>query len=197
MHGIELTVRKWSVSQEETLTTELGMSADGEPLHKYAIAATIKNPYAGQFGPSLEPIVAASESLGHEFARRIKAAVGDRAIESYGKACIVGTAGEYDHGNAFITTVFAEPIRAAVGGAKAWIPSTGKRASLGSQIDVPLAHKDALYVRSHYDTYTLAFPDGPAPDEVVVVVALATRGRLRARLGGLKSSEIKGENGLY
>lgn len=197
MTTIPLEIRKWTINQEEILTTELGQPADGAALHKFAIAATIKNPYAGEFGESLAEIVDSSAALGEEFARRIATLTTGHAIESYGKACIVGSAGEYDHGNAFITATFAEPIRAAVGGGKAWIPSTGKRAGLGAQIDVPLAHKDALYVRSHYDTMSLFFPDGPASDEVVIIVALATRGRLHARLGGPKTSEIKGVDGLY
>lgn len=78
----------------------------------------------------------------------------------------------------------------------AWIPSTGKRAAPGATIDIPLAHKDALYVRSHYDTLSVSFTDSPGPDEVVVAVALATRGRLHTRLGGLKAAEVIGKDGL-
>ena len=117
-------------------------------------------------------------------------------IQGYGKACLVGTSGEYEHGNAFLTTVFANPVRDAIGGGKSWIPSTGKRGGPGVSIDVPLAHKDALYVRSHYDTVTVSFNDAPAPDEVIVIFSFATRGRLHARLGGLRASEIEGKNGL-
>ncbi|MFD1538913.1 amino acid synthesis family protein, partial [Nonomuraea guangzhouensis] len=119
-----------------------------------------------------------------------------RPIESYGKACLVGVNGEYEHGNAFLTQVFADPVREAVGGGKSWVPSTGKRAAPGTSIDVPLAHKDALYVRSHYDTVTVTFTDAPAPDEVVAIFAFATRGRLHARLGGLTAGAIEGRDGL-
>ena len=108
----------------------------------------------------------------------------------------VGTGGEYEHGNAFLTQIFADPVREAVGGAKAWVPSTGKRTAPGGTIDVPLAHKDALYVRSHYDTITVGFTDTPAPDEVVVIFAFATRGRLHARLGGLAANALQGHDGL-
>ena len=90
----------------------------------------------------------------------------------------------------------ADPIRVALGGGKAWVPSTGKRGGPGTAIDVPLAHKDALYVRSHYDSFSVTFGDGPAPDEVIIIWAFATRGRLHARLGGLQASDIKGDNGL-
>ena len=84
----------------------------------------------------------------------------------------------------------------AGGGAKSWVPSTGKRGAPGVTIDVPLAHKDALYVRAQYDTVSVSFGDGPAPDEVIVIWAFASRGRLHARLGGLQAKDIKGDNGL-
>lgn len=198
MSGQEnIVVRKWFQFQEEALATERGMPADGDPLIKYGIAAVINNPYAGSHGESLDEAVSNSEHLGQEFARRIVALSEGKEIQSYGKACIVGVDGEYEHGNAFLTTMFAQPVRTAVGGGKAWIASTGKRASLGAHIDVPLAHKDALYVRSNYDTYSLYFPDAPAADEIVVICVFATRGRLRARLGGLQAEDIRGEDGLY
>ena len=99
-------------------------------------------------------------------------------------------------GYALLTTAFADPVRDALGGGKAWISSSGKRGGQATSIDVPLAHKDALYVRSHYDTMTVAFNDAPGPREIVVVFAVASRGRLHARLGGLKAAEIKGRDGL-
>jgi hypothetical protein len=117
-------------------------------------------------------------------------------VQSYGKAALVGANGEYEHGNAFLTTTFAEPVRDAVGGGQSWVPSSGKRGGPGTEIDIPLAHKDALYVRSHYDTFSVTFTDSPGPNEVVVAVAVATRGRLHARLGGLKHAEIVGKDGL-
>jgi hypothetical protein len=189
-------IRKWFTYIEDTLATESGMLADGDPVRKIVIAAAIHNPSAGRFGEDLGQIVNGSDKLGLEFGRRIQAAADARPIVSYGKACLVGARGEYEHGNAFLTQVFADPIRNAVGGGKAWVPSTGKRAAPGASIDVPLAHKDALYVRSHYDTITVGFTDAPAPDEVVTIFAFATRGRLHARLGGLNADEIEGRDGL-
>lgn len=189
-------IRKWYSFVEETLANESGQLADGEPLFKYAIAAVIDNPYAGRFSEDLSELVVPSPLLGKEFGRRIRALAGERAIVSYGKACLVGSQGEYEHGNAFLTNPAADPIREALGGGKSWVPSTGKRGGPGATIDVPLAHKDALYVRSHYDSISLSFGDGPAPDEVVIIWAFATRGRLRARLGGLAAEDIQGENGL-
>jgi hypothetical protein len=189
-------IRKWHSFVEETLANESGQLADGEALFKYAIAAVIHNPYAGQFSENLDALVEPSALLGEEFGRRIRELAGERAIESYGKACLVGSQGEYEHGNAFLTNPAADPVRVALGGGKSWVPSTGKRGGPGATIDVPLAHKDALYVRSHYDTLSLSFGDGPAPDEVIIIWAFATRGRLRARLGGLAAADIKGDNGL-
>ncbi|MGP3962972.1 amino acid synthesis family protein [Nonomuraea sp. 3N208] len=189
-------IRKWFTYIEDTLATETGALADGEPVRKIVIAAAIHNPYAGRYSESLDEIVGRSAALGLEFGRRVKSAAEGRPIESYGKACLVGTGGEYEHGNAFLTQVFADPVREAVGGGKSWVPSTGKRAAPGTSIDVPLAHKDALYVRSHYDTVTVTFTDAPAPDEVVAIFAFATRGRLHARLGGLTAGAIEGRDGL-
>jgi len=193
-HGYH--VRKWYLFVEETQALESGPLADGDALRKVVIAAAIQNPYAGQYSQALDRIIDRSAELGGEFGHRFKAILAGQAIESYGKAAIVGAAGEYEHGNAFLTNAFADPIRAALGGGKAWFPSTGKRAAIGAPIDIPLANKNALYVRSHYDTITATFTDAPAPDEVVICVAVATRGRLHARLGGLRADEVVGTDGL-
>jgi hypothetical protein len=191
-----LHIRKWYEFREETLALETGRLADGEPLVKLVLAAAVDNPYAGRFTDSFDSLILRSSPLGREFGRRLRAMLGDTPVQSYGKAALVGTNGEYEQGNAFLTTEFADPVREALGGGKAWIPSTGKRAGPGATIDIPLAHKDALYVRSHYDTISVSFTDAPGPDEVVIAVAVATRGRLHARLGGIKASEIVGKDGL-
>ena len=180
-------IRKWYTQTEETLANETGQLADGEPVRKILIAAVIHNPYAGRFSASLDLIVRDSALLGEAFGQRLRQVHGELPIQSYGKACIVGTRGEYEHGNAFLTSAFADPVRAAVGGGLAWVPSTGKRGGPGTTIDIPLAHKDALYVRSHYDTLSAQFADAPGPDEVLVAFAFASRGRLHARLGGLQA----------
>jgi hypothetical protein len=189
-------IRKWFLQMDDTLATEAGAPADGEPLRRIVIAAALHNPYAGRFEADLSAFIEPSPMLGEEFGRRIQAAAQGRAIESYGKACLVGIDGEYEHGNALLTNPAANPVRAALGGGKAWVPSTGKRGGPGTAIDVPLAHKDALYVRSHYDTVTVSFPDAPNRDELLVIWAFATRGRLQARLGGLRAANIKGQDGL-
>ena len=167
------------------------------PLRKVATAAVIGNPFAGRYQVDLSSLVSASEALGREMSGIAVAAMGDYPIQSYGKAAIIGLAGEQEHGVALLTTVFGNVIRDAVGGGIAWISSLTKRAAAGSTIDIPLAHKDALYVRSHYDSFSITFGDGPSPDELVVIWAFATRGRLHARLGGLRAEEVKGLDGLH
>jgi len=193
-HGLH--IRKWYQFREETLALETGRLGDGEPLVKLVLAAAIYNPHAGEFVDDFAALIQQSGWLGREFGKRFQASLAGTAVQSYGKAALVGTNGEYEHGNALLTTEFANPIREALGGGKAWIPSTGKRAGPGATIDIPLAHKDALYVRSHYDTISVSFTDVPAPDELVIAVAVATRGRLHARLGGIKLNEIVGKDGL-
>jgi hypothetical protein len=189
-------IRRWHEFYEEILATETGERADGEPVRKVAVAAVLENPYAGRFSRELGLLVDDSSQLGREMGGRLVAALKGVPAESYGKACIVGLEGEYEHGNALLTTAFADPIRHALGGGKAWISSTGKRGSAGTTIDIPLAHKDALYVRSHYDTMTVTVADAPGPREIVVLFAVATRSRLHARLGGVKATEIQGRDGL-
>ncbi|KAA0570221.1 amino acid synthesis family protein [Azospirillum sp. Sh1] len=189
-------IRKWFLQIDDTLATESGKPADGEMLRKIVIAACIHNPYAGRYEEDLSAWIDASPELGREFGRRIQEAAAGQTIESYGKAILVGIDGDYEHGNALLTNPAANPIRDALGGGKSWVPSTGKRGVPGTVLDIPLAHKDALYVRSHYDTVSVSFNDAPNRDEVLVCWAFATRGRLHARLGGLKASDVKGQDGL-
>jgi hypothetical protein len=189
-----IAVRKWFTAVEE-VRLEAGRD-DGPPLLKVAVCAVVENPFAASaFQEDLQVLVDASDALGDELARRAAKALG-QPVASYGKGGLVGVAGEQEHTNAMLTTVFGERLREHAGGGKAWIPSMSKRVAPGAQIDVPLAHKDALYVRSHYDGITVAVPDAPGPDEIVVIGAYASRGRLHARLGGVPADGIRGEDGL-
>ena len=122
--------------------------------------------------------------------------LGPHKPESYGKAAIIGMNGEQEHGVSLLTTVFGNVMRDAAGGGKAWISSLTKRAAPGSTIDIPLAHKDALYVRSHYDGITITIHDAPLPNEIAVICGYASRGRPNHRVGGLAANEIKGIDGL-
>lgn len=189
-------VRKWFQQSDETLAGEFGHTADGAPLRRVVIAALLRNPCAGRYVQDLKPWIDASAQLGQEFGRRLQAATAGWKVEGYGKACLVGANGEYEHGNMLLTTTFANPVRDALGGALAWIPSSGKRGAPGSAIDIPMAHKDALYVRSHYDTVSCSFPDAPGSDELLIAFAVASRGRLHARLGGIQADAIEGKDGL-
>jgi hypothetical protein len=174
--------------------------ADGRdvvpPLRKAAAVAIVDNPFAGRFVQDLSPLTRASEAIGGEIcAIAVRLLAPDQAV-SYGKAAVVGINGEQEHGNAMLTTVFGNVMREATGGGKAWISSMTKRAAPGAVIDIPLAHKDALYVRSHYDGMTLTLPDAPQPNEIAIIAVYATRGRPNHRVGGLAASEIKGQDGL-
>lgn len=167
------------------------------PLRKVAAVAIVANPYAGRYVEDLSEANAASVGVGRALSALAVGIMGPYKIESYGKGGVVGAGGELEHANALLTTTFAAPLREAVGGALAWIPSFTKVAAPGSAIDVPLAHKDALYVRSHYDGVTVTLPtDAPAADEIALIVCLANRGRLGARVGGLAAADISGHDGL-
>jgi hypothetical protein len=166
------------------------------PLRKAAVVGIVANPFAGRFESDLSPLTAASEAIGREICAIAVQMLAPDAAASYGKAAVVGLDGEQEHGNAMLTTVFGNVMREAIGGGKAWISSMTKRAAPGATIDIPLAHKDALYVRSHYDGMTITLHDGPQPDEIAIIAVYATRGRPHHRVGGLAASDIKGFDGL-
>lgn len=191
---MELQARKFYTFVEDAMT-EAGRA--GEPLlRKVAVVAIVENPYAGRYVEELQPMVDASERLGRELSKIALNALAPYHAQSYGKAGLVGLDGEQEHANALLTTTFANPLREAVSGGKAWIPSMTKCGGPGTSIDIPLASKDALYVRSHYDGMTITLHDGPLPREIAVIICLANRGRLNARLGGLKFEDIEGKDGL-
>lgn len=190
-----LHVRKLWTSIEETLS-EKGRHAN-VPLRKIAVVAVVENPHAGnKYVEDLSDLVEASREIGERISRMAAEQMKPYRVESYGKAALIGAAGEQEHGVALLTTVFGDVLRDAVGGGKAWISSITKRCAPGTVIDVPLAHKDALYVRSHYDGMTILVPDAPLPDEIAVICCLANRARLNHRVGGLEKDKIKGEDGL-
>jgi hypothetical protein len=191
---MQLAVRRFYTFVEHVLTAAGPQEA--LPLRKVAAVAIVNNPYAGRYVEDLQPLIDASEAIGVELSRLTLEALGSFPAQSYGKGGIVGLAGEQEHVNALLTTRFAEPLRRAVGGGKAWIPSFTKRAAPGTPIDVPLACKDALFVRSHYDGMTITLPDSPLPDEIAVIICVANRGRLNARVGGLTFEDMLGQDGL-
>lgn len=191
--AVEIRIRSFHTFVEHKFS-EAGIQAD-IPLRKIAAVAVIENPYAGRYVEGLGPLIKASLDLGRELSALAVSAMKPYLVESYGKAGIVGVAGEQEHANAVLTTTFADSLRKEIGGGAAWIPSFTKRAVPGSSIDIPLAYKDALYVRSHYDGMTIVLPDSPQPNEIAVIICLANRGRLNARVGGLAKDQEKGRTG--
>lgn len=192
---MKLEIRR-SIMVVDTRHVEAGLRHE-TPLRRIAAIAIVGNPYAGKYVDDLSEMIDASASVGRFLAELAVQAMGSHEIQSYGKGGVAGLGGELEHANAMLTTTFAEPLREAIGGGLAWIPSFTKRAAPGSSIDVPLAHKDALYVRSHYDGMSLALPsDVPDADEVALIVCVANRGRLNARVGGLKVDAISARDGL-
>jgi len=175
---------------------EAGRAAD-IPLRKVAVAAVVKNPFAGRpYQADLSDLIAASTAVGAEIAGVGVSLLGGLPVESYGKGAIVGVAGEQEHGVAMLTTVYGDVLRTAVGGGTAWISSATKVGGMGSSIDIPLAYKDALFVRSHYDAMTITLHSAPLPDEMAIICCFASRGRLNHRVGGISRDEAEGRDGL-
>jgi hypothetical protein len=175
--------------------TEAGQRID-PPLRKVAVVAILDNPFAARFERDLAKLTDASAEIGRHICGLAVSLLAPHKPESYGKAAVIGINGEQEHGVAMLTTVFGNVMREAACGGKAWISSLTKRAAPGATIDIPLAHKDALYVRSHYDGITITLPDAPLPNEIAIVVAFANRGRPNPRVGGLSVRDIKGLDGL-
>ncbi|MBT9384324.1 amino acid synthesis family protein [Pseudooceanicola sp. CBS1P-1] len=192
---MEIKVRKIMCRVDEILH-EGGPVAE-VPQKKGVIMAVIANPYAGHYEADITPMMKALEPLGAELADRLVAALGgDPArIEGYGKGAIVGVEGELEHG-ALWHVPGGYAMRGALGEALAIVPSTKKVAPAGTEIDLPITHVNASYVRSHFDTVTAGISDAPKPDEIVVALAMTTGPRVHARVGGLKAAEISKKDGL-
>lgn len=185
-------VRKWVHAYEETHTE--GGPAAPVPLRKCAVAAVIPNPYAGRYADRLDDLLGPSAELAKQLVARAKEALGAEAV-GCGKGAIVGVAGEQEHGVACLTTPFGDAMRGGIDGGT-WVTSTTKVGAAGASLDVPLAHKRALFVRALYDTITVAVPDAPRPGEIVVVAALSSGGRVHERSGGLSAAEAVAGDGL-
>jgi hypothetical protein len=166
------------------------------PLKRVAVAAVILNPYAGRYEEDLSLLYTLAEELGKELGQRAVALLGGDAPESFGKAAIVGVDGEREHAAAMMHPTLGGPLRKAVSGGKAIIPSAKKLGGPGASIDIPLHYKDAMFVRSHFDGMELRIPDAPRADEIVIAIAVTNGGRPHARVGGLRKEEARGEDGL-
>lgn len=189
-------IRKITVSVEETLI-EQGKSIT-PPTRRAVAMAVIANPFAGRYVEDLETLMVIGEELGDLLGRKAVAALGIEPgqAESYGKAAIVGENGELEHAAAILHPRLGKPLRAAVDKGAALVPSAKKRAGMGAPIDVPLGHKDAAYVRSHFDAVEARMSDAPRADEILVAVAVTDSGRPLPRIGGLTKQEVVGQDGL-
>ncbi|MCC7059566.1 MAG: amino acid synthesis family protein [Burkholderiaceae bacterium] len=189
-------IRKLIVQVDET---RLEMTRTIEPPTRRALAmAVIENPCAGRYVGNLDELIAIGEELGGLLGRRCVEALGiePAQAQSYGKAAIVGEAGELEHAAAILHPKLGATLRKAVGKGAALVPSAKKRGGLGTAIDVPLGHKDAAFVRSHFDAIEARVSDAPRAGEIVVAIAVTDSGRPLARIGGLQVGEIKGDDGL-
>jgi hypothetical protein len=189
-------IRKIIVQVDET---RIEMGRKVEPATRKAVAvAVIENPFAGRYVEDLSELIDIGEELGGLLGERCVQALGIQPgqAESYGKAAIVGEGGELEHAAAILHPKLGAPLRKAVEKGAALVPSAKKMGTLGTAIDVPLGHKDAAYVRSHFDAVEARVSDAPRPGEIVVAVAVTDSGRPLPRVGGLQKSEIKGQDGL-
>ena len=189
-------IRKLVVQVDEV---RLEMGRPVEPPTRRAVAmAVIENPCAGRFQEDLSELIDIGEELGGLLGERCVQALGitPARAESYGKAAIVGERGEIEHAAAILHPKLGAPLRRAVEKGAALVPSAKKLGTLGTVIDVPLGHKDAAYVRSHFDAIEARVSDAPRANEIVVAVAVTASGRPLARVGGLQKHEIKGQDGL-
>jgi Amino acid synthesis len=189
-------IRKIIVQVDET-RIEMG-KAINPPTRRALAMAVINNPYAGSYSDNLDELIAIGEELGALLGQKCVQALGiaPGQAHSYGKAAIVGEAGELEHAAAILHPKLGAPLRVAVEKGAALVPSSKKRGGLGTAIDVPLGHKDAAFVRSHFDAMEARVSDAPRANEIVVAVVVTDSGRPLARIGGLQTHEIKGLDGL-
>ena len=189
-------IRKLAVWVEET-HTEMGRPIT--PATRKAVAvAVIANPYAGRYADDLSALIEIGAELGGLLGARCVAALGiaPGQAQSYGKAAMVGEGGELEHAAAILHPKLGAPLRVAVEKGAALVPSSKKMGGPGQVLDVPLGHKDAAYVRSHFDGVEVRLNDAPRAGEIMVAVAVTDSGRPLPRVGGLTHAEAEGKDGL-
>jgi len=189
-------IRKIVTFVEET-RTEMGQTVN-PPTRRAAAAAVIANPFAGKYVQDLSELMEIGEELGTLLTERVVAALGisGASAESYGKAAAVGENGELEHAAAILHPKLGTPVRKVLGKGAALIPSSKKRGGPGVALDIPLGHKDAAFVRSHFDGMEIRVNDAPRANEILVAIAVTDSGRPLPRVGGLTKDQIKGEDGL-
>ncbi len=182
-------VRRWHSVVEEIREVEGRPLAT--PLLKAAVGVVLRNPFAGEgFVEDLSSLTEHSALIGRDLGKRAKALLSGRPVEGYGKGGIAGLESAQEHVVACVTTIFGDAFRDQVGGGKAWISSATKIGTPGVSLDIPLAFKDEVYVRSHYDAITFSVPQGPMPDEMVICVAVSSGERPHHRVGGMTIADV-------
>lgn len=191
----EVKIRKFLVSVEDIFHE--GGPIAATPHRRGSILAVIENPYAGAFHQDIQPFMDDLKPLGLLMAQKLLVALGGdpAVIEGYGKGAIIGEAGEIEHA-ALWHAPGGYAMRDVLGGAKAIVPSTKKLGGPGTRLDVPVTHINASYVRDHFDAMEVGVTDAPRAMEMVVALVMTTGPRVHARSGGLKASDIKGQDGL-
>jgi hypothetical protein len=175
-----MAVRKISVTRE-TVFADAGKSTT-RPVTRALAIAVVDNPFAGRFVDDLSPLFAQGAELGEMLMKDLVGLLPHPPV-AYGKAAIVGTDGEIEHGAALLHPRLGKSIRDAVGGGEAIICANAKIGGLGASIDVPLAHKDNIWSFDHLDTFTASIADAPRPGEIVVCIAISDGGRPHPRVG--------------
>ncbi|MCP3878984.1 MAG: amino acid synthesis family protein [Sulfitobacter sp.] len=189
-------IRKIATWVEET-HREIGQQIS-PPTRKAVAVAVIKNPFAGSYTEDLTPLMDIGAELGGLLGDKCVAALGitPAQAESYGKAAMVGEGGELEHAAAILHPKLGAPLRVAVEKGAALVPSSKKMGGPGQVLDVPLGHKDAAYVRSHFDGIEVRLKDAPRAGEILVAVAVTDSGRPLPRVGGLTHADAEGKDGL-
>ena len=189
-------IRKLVTTVDE-IYSEMGKTIS-PPTRRAAAIAVIQNPFAEFYQENLEDLMSIGEQLGSLLGKRCIEALGIKPseVESYGKAALIGENGELEHGAALLHPRMGAPLRREVGKGAALVPSSKKRGSMGDTLDIPLGHKDAAYIRSHFDSMEVRVNDAPRANEILVAIAITDSGRPLPRVGGLKAEEAEGKDGL-
>lgn len=176
----------------EEIHSNVGKSVE-KPITKVATIAIVKNPLASNPSADVTPLIEYGTELGHLLAKRVLTVLPKETIQSFGKSAVIGTSGEIEHAAALIHPTFGVCVREIIGGGASPIPSTKKVAGSGVTVDVPLHHKEAMTVSSHYDSMVVYLPDAPMPDEVAVILVCTNGGRPNPRIPGLRLEDAKGD----
>jgi len=191
----DVQIRKTLLTVEEIFHE--GGPVSTIPLRRAAALAVIHNPFAARYVEDIAGFMDDLKPLGLEMSKSLIAALGHdgKIVEGFGKGAIVGSAGELEHG-ALWHVPGGYAMRQLLGDAKAIVASTTKVGGPGTRLDVPITHINASYVRSHFDAMEVGITDAPRANEIVLALVMTTGPRIHARVGGLKASEVKGEDGL-